>query len=524
MVTELDLPPAAIAKYNAIKQAVIRDQCEQSFEFFARYFFKVRKGSKFILNDHHLHLIGLMEEMHKGVTTNAIVNMPPRYSKTELCVVLFVAWCFAKNPASEFIHLSYSEPLATENSAAAREVIRSAEFQELWPLELVAHKNGKGAWATKQGGSFYATSTGGQVTGFGAGRLDEWDGHVFRFSGMLLIDDPLKPDEARHNPLRTASNRRWTETIQSRRNSPRTPTLCIMQRIHEDDFTSMLLADGPFTAERFRHVVMPAILDEGLPTERALWPAKHSLPMLLSMRDQKNARGETNPLAGETFSGQYQQRPTKVGGSIVRLPWWEHYYDRAEVLKVITHQIITCDTAYTADTANDPHSFQVWGFEGKKRMYLLDRAHGWWEFDDAVKHLRDLAAKWPKAKRIYIEAKASGLSLAQTYRKTTKRQVIPWKPKDYHWPDDKVGRMMQWARQVHGSAVWIPSEFTEEPSYQPWVKAFKAEHAAFNADDTHAHDDDCDAANMAGSVWVRMGGGVRDALTTAAAEEPAPVE
>jgi predicted phage terminase large subunit-like protein len=85
---------------------------------------------------------------------------------------------------------------------------------------------------------------------------------------------------------------------------------------------------------------------------------------------------------------------------------------------------------------------------------------------------------------------------------------VLWKPKDYLYPEDKVGRMNEWARQVHAGLVWVPSDDPEDASYQPWVIPFVDEHDAFTADDTHAHDDRCDAATMANSVWVSMGGGI----------------
>lgn len=488
----------------------LREECEASFEFFARYFFKARKGSVFVMSEHHRVIIDDLMSIWHGETQNQITNIPPRYSKTELAVVLFVAWCYVKNPRCEFIHLSYADTLAQDNSTAIREVIKSAEFQQLWPqITIVAHKSGKEAWATPQGGTFLARAHGGQVTGFGAGRLDEVDAAGgFTFSGCVLIDDPLKPDDARHDPLRNGANRRWIETIRSRRNSPRTPVHCIMQRIHVDDFTAELLRDKEFANTRFRHRVMPALIDEGLPTQRALWPAKHTVEQLIAMRDNKNDRGQLDPVAGETFSGQYQQRPSPAGGTLFSPTWWRQYADREEVTRRCTAFIITCDTAMTEDRRNDPCVLQLWGFEGTKRAYLIDQRREWWEMPQLVQGTRDFIRRWPQARRIYIEAKNNGLSLLQTIRRDSIK-AYPWKPKDYTWPEDKVGRAQMLALQVHGGVVWIPHLDPDEPSHQPWAQAFIDEHTAFTKDDTHAHDDQKDAADMAMSVWVKSGGGVR---------------
>lgn len=486
----------------------LRAECEQDFRFFARYFFKVRTGSRFIWSEHHEQITHVLMAVHRGEVTNQRVHIPPRYSKTELCVVLFVAWCYAKNPKCKFIHLSYADTLVQENSQSIKDVMQSAEFLQLWPhIQIRDNKDSKKAWDTVQGGTFYATSAGGQVTGFGAGRLDEVgpDGK-FMFAGGLLIDDPVKIDDARHDTIREAINGRWETTIKSRRNSPRTPTLLIMQRVHEKDFAAHVAGD---TSERWESLELPALIDEGLPTERALWPAKHSLEKLKAMRDQRNDRGEVNPQAAQVFSAQYQQRPTPAGGGTYKESWWRFYGDRDAVIKRCTSFWITGDTAFTADPANDATALQLWGAEGRKRLYLLDRRHGRWEFPElqrtAVEFLRDN----PQAKRIYIEAKASGLSLIQSINRArtpemaaSKVRAVPWKPKDYNYPDDKVGRAQLSAVHVFNGSVWLPS-----PDLAPWVWEFVDEHSSFTLDDTHAHDDDVDAQTMAVSIWTQQGGG-----------------
>lgn len=497
---------------------VLRAECEASFAFFARYFFKAITGTKLIIADHHAAIIEDMEDMFHGRVQNVIENCPPRYGKTQIAVVLFVAWCYAKNPKCNFIHLSFSSPLVMVNSDAIREIIKSKEFRQLWPhIRIKDSADSKQAWETEQGGRFYAVHSNGPVTGFGAGRTTEYDeeSDTYEFNGGLIIDDPLKPSDAASDPLREAVNDRWINTIRSRRNSKRTPTLCIMQRIHRNDFVAALLKDDTFTQARggFRHRVMQALIDEGLPTERALWPEKHSVSDLKAMRDQRNSNGEPNPVAVEVFDAQMQQSPTPIGGGIIKESWWRYYSDREQVLQRCTAFWITADTAYTEDTANDPTALQLWGAEGVKRLYLIDRLHGWWEFPDLIKKANAFWAKWPRAKRFYIENKATGISLAQTIKKNRVRDdgsVVLWKPKAYGYPEDKVGRMKEWSHQVHGGVVWLP-----DPDIYPEVgaDAFVKEHSEFTQNDTHEHDDDCDAATMAGSIWTKKGGGVRTKLT-----------
>ena len=479
--------------------ARIKQRCEEDFVYFCRYFFKVRKGSKFVFSDHHNVLADHLMRIHRGEITNIIINMPPRYSKTELVVVLFTAWCYVKNPKCEFIHLSYSSPLVLENSDAIREIVKSYEFKQLWPsLAIKDHKDAKGAWETHEGGKFYAAAAGGSVTGFGAGRLDEFEGDTFTFSGCLLIDDPLKPDDARHAPMREAVNRRWDETIKSRRNSTRTPVIVIMQRIHEKDFTAMLLQD---TELEWAHLCMPALIDEGMPTERALWPSKHTVEQLRAMRDKKNSRGEVNPVAKAMFNAQMQQRPSSLEGNMLKASWWRYYADLEEVKQRCNFFFFTADTAYTKNQANDPSSLMLWGAEKHKRLYLLDRITGHWEFPKLMEETAKFWKTCPNAQRMYIEAKASGLSLIQSLRKAGVK-ASPWKPEDYGYPNDKTGRVKEASWLVFSGDIWLP-----DPEIAPWVEQVVDQASAFKEDDTHLHDDDVDNITMAASIWSHYGGG-----------------
>ena len=477
-----------------------RERCEADFKFFCRYFFKVRKSSKFIMNSHHEEICDALMAVHRGEIQNLIINVPPRFSKTEL-VILFTAWCFVHNPRSEFIHLSYSSPLVMENSDAIRSIIKSAEFRQLWPNHIIQeNRDAKGAWSLNQGGQFLAAASGGSVTGFGAGRLDECEGGEFRFSGCILIDDPIKPDDARHDTLREAINNRWDTTIKSRRNSPRTPTILIAQRIHEKDFTAMLLAD---TELKWHHLCMPALIDEGMPTERSLWPAKFSVEQLRAMRDKKNERGEVNPIARAVFNSQYQQKPRSLDGNLLRASWWRTYASREEVTQRCTFFFFTADTAYTKNTANDPTSMMLWGAERGKRLYLLDRVTGHWEFPQLLTEAKKFWKTQEDAQRMYVEAKASGLSLIQSLRQQGIK-AVGWKPKDYGYPDDKVGRVKEASWNIFCGDVWLP-----DPEIAPWIEQVIDQCSAFTADDSHANDDDVDNITTAVSVWTKYGGGTK---------------
>ena len=106
-----------------------------------------------------------------------------------------------------------------------------------------------------------------------------------------------------------------------------------------------------------------------------------------------------------------------------------------------------------------------------------------------------------RAKYFFIEDKASGISLVQTLEDLG-INTVAWKPKDFDFPDDKVGRTKEFSWAVFSGLVFLPennkmSEYLVE------------EAAAFKEDMSHFHDDACDAANMSFSIW-RYYGGMRD--------------
>ena len=170
---------------------MLKAMCEDSLLFFARYIYKEHHNRKFIQSKHFEIICKYLERVYNLEITRGIINIPPRYGKTELVIKIFVSWCLAKVNSSKFIHLSYSDSLALDNSAQTKEYIQSDAFQRLWSMDLKKDAQSKKKWFNEYGGGMYATASGGAITGFGAGV----DG-LIGFSGAILIDDPLKPDDA----------------------------------------------------------------------------------------------------------------------------------------------------------------------------------------------------------------------------------------------------------------------------------------------------------------------------------------
>jgi len=115
---------------------IIKEKCESSLLFFTRYIFKENTGNKFEVAPFHVKLAETLEAVNRGEIKRLIINIPPRYGKTEIAVKMYIAWSIAKNPQAKFIHLSYSDSLALDNSSLTRDYIQSQAFQDVWGTEL----------------------------------------------------------------------------------------------------------------------------------------------------------------------------------------------------------------------------------------------------------------------------------------------------------------------------------------------------------------------------------------------------
>ena len=221
---------------------------------FMRYFFKLREGNKMLRNWHHYVIEYVLQAVIDGLIPRLIINIAPGYTKTEQAVLNFISRGLAINPRAKFIHTSYSGELAQENSSKIKETVTSPEFQELWPMMVRVDTKGKKRWFTEYGGGMMAVASGGQITGFRAGRMESG------FTGAFINDDPLKPDDAYSAVKRNFINNRFNNTMRSRLAVESVPMINIMQRLHEDDLTGFLLRGG--SGDKWYHLVIPTHLTD----------------------------------------------------------------------------------------------------------------------------------------------------------------------------------------------------------------------------------------------------------------------
>lgn len=445
---------------EAYRHSYIKTRCELDLGFFIRYVFKDFYGVGWVNNWHHDEIIKVIYALERREIPNAVINLPPRYGKTEIVVIIWICWTMIRNPKAQFIHGSYSDELALKNSGMIRDILKSPCIQKYWPIKMRDSADAKGLWLTDANGGMKAGGTGGPMTGFGAGITSWKDGD--KFDGALILDDPLKPDDARSEAVRESINHRLSGTLHSRRNHKKVPMVIVMQRLHVDDPSGYALA-GKIMGDDFYHLKLPAIYD-GKP----LWEFKHSMDKLKVM--------ELNDRV--VFAGQYMQEPYVAGGEVFNLEPCPRYKSLPLPPDKLM-RIHSWDTAYKAGEHNDPSCCSVWDVT-PGLFYLAEEHHGKWEYPELKRRVLELAAR-DKPDAILIEDKASGQSLIQELGQHTQYPVIAIKPEA-----DKETRARTVAAFVDAGKVVLPES-------APWLAAWESEIVAFP---NGKHDDRVDSLSQ----------------------------
>lgn len=496
---------------EALESAVARELCEREHLTFTRYFFKARHQIRFIVNWHHVLIADIVDQIIQGRLQNVIINVPPGGTKTELVVINLIARGLAlTNGRARFLHLTGASSLASQNSSAAKDLVQSDEFQNFWPMRIADDASAKARWNVEingvKAGGVYATAIGGQVTGFRAGHMAEG------FQGAIIIDDPVKPEDAFSKTKTDAANRKLITTVKSRRANPKTPIILIMQRTGPNDPTQYLINNTP--EMNWKVVRIPAILDakyirELEPKYRSMvlqalqkqketpgeydagrfsyWPYKEPLPQLLEMEKGGGTDAQGNRVSRFVFASQYDQRPKVIGGNIIKSKDFVRYRDG--VLPAIQYRKIYSDTAQKEKEHNDFSVFVEVAKLKDGRIAVLDLLRGKWEGPELKRRAvafwakakpRDVD-KWGRLREMKVEDKSSGTDLIQTLKLPPYN--IPIKPIERD--RDRFMRVTDALPYIEAGQVLVPED-------APWTNDLLTELEGFTADDTHENDDQVD--------------------------------
>ena len=233
----------------------------RSFYEFFLYFWSEISEEELVDNWHIKYVCDLCQESIEAVAENkpkldTIINIPPGSTKTSIIMIALPVWAWTRWYWMKFICLSYAAELSLESAEKCRDLVRSDKFKTMYPdLAIKEDKDTKRHYKIvklqynhvgqppKQipGGGRFSTSVGGSLTGF--------HGHV------LLVDDPLNPEQA-HSETELKKTNRWlAQTLSTRKiNKETARTIYVMQRLHRMDPSGYMLDKNKKTLQ---HICIP---------------------------------------------------------------------------------------------------------------------------------------------------------------------------------------------------------------------------------------------------------------------------
>src|ERR1700733_4654933 len=370
-------------------------------------------GQDYVSTWHVEAIAWQLERVRRGEIRRLIINMPPRSLKSIMASVAFPAFVLGHSPSRRIICVSYSGDLAKKHSNDFRALIESHWYRAAFPATRIGPvKDSETEIEFTARGFRLATSVGGTLTGRGG--------------DIIVIDDPLKPDDALSETKRSAANQWFTNTLLSRLDDKRTGAIVIvMQRVHMDDLTGFLLSQS----NEWELLSLPAIaefeetiaLGNGHSHRRqfgeALSPEREPVHVLEALKLQ---------IGSDAFSAQYQQAPVPPGGAMVKRQWVRRY---AEELPSRDEQLMilqSWDTASKGGPENDWSVCTTWILTRRKRWYLLDVWRRRVDYPALKAAAKSLAKQW-SPQRILVEDAVTGTALVQELREEI-YSIIPVKP------------------------------------------------------------------------------------------------
>jgi len=440
-----------------LKQAEFDAVTRVDFATFVERVFVELLGEKY-LDNFHIHVLAeTLEAVRRGEILRLAINLPPRNLKSLIISVAYVAWLLGHDPRTKIICASYGQELADLFGRQTRQVMQSAWYKRLFPrTRLNPDRTAADHFETTEGGFRKATSVGGVLTGLGA--------------DYIIIDDPVKPNEALSDQLRTTANTWLQHSVFTRLDDKKSGRIIlVMQRLHEDDMTGYVMCLEGWKIRRFAAIATDDEVDvirSALGTwthcrreGEALHPAREPLEVL------ERYRRDMGP---EYFSAQFQQAPVPPGGNMVKLDQLRRFDLSAPPR--FEQYILSVDTANKGTELSSFSVFTFWGI-ADKCIYLIDVIRGRFEFSGLCNTALALARGGyrgcPKPDVILIEDKASGQLLIPELKHLGVRNIEAVEP-----IGDKVMRLHAQTGLIANGHVYVPYA-------APWLDDFLQEVIAF---------------------------------------------
>lgn len=253
--------------------------------------------------------------------------------------------------------ISYSSWLSQDNSADCRAIYESDTYRSVFPrISLLKDdQNTKQHRETIAGWQYYASGATGTITG--------------KWCDIMVIDDPLKPDDAMSDVVRVGVNNNFHNTLVSRlNNKTEWAIVIIMQRLHDDDLCWHLIDLEDQWGEIRDKLIIQGIAEDDEDHRKAgesFFEKRFPLSILNQIKRQD----------AQVFSSQYQQQPTNKETQEFHQEWFRYHWTEALPTPWWLRIFTTVDPAFKLSQSNDESCIMTAWFIGDK-CYILEYTAG----------------------------------------------------------------------------------------------------------------------------------------------------
>lgn len=376
------------------------------FKEYVKWIHRIAQGAEYDMTSGHIKVCDKLQEYAEGKNTkrNLMINVYPGFGKS-LLLQYFITWCFARDKNCMFCYIAYGEKLIKKLSRESRNLMMTEEWVELFGKEMDPNDKSVLNYHLISGGvrsGLTAGTISSAILGLDAGNPSS----KMSFSGALLLDDINSPEvrASIHEQYETPET--YQRKLATRRRTPTTPTICIMQRHCENDFAGWI---EKYEEDDWEFLIIPALGEDGESTYPKRYP-KEDLEKIANR----------NPYL---FAAMYQQKPLANAGLYFHEEWIRTFRTNPDSFNKI---FITSDFGFT--TTGDKSVFCCWGLAKDNNLYLLRSLQGKWESPDAKKCFEDFFHRcnnaYRQCRRVYIENTLSGLGFIQEMRRECPQMAI----------------------------------------------------------------------------------------------------
>lgn len=289
--------------------------CRADFFTFVETFWSTVVPESPVWNWHIPYLCKELQKLAENVFLgkpklyDLIINIPPGSTKSTICSVMFPAWIWTRMISARCICGSHTAPLSLDLSRRSRIIVNSDKYAELFPeVQLSQDQATKSHYANTKGGARMATMVGSVITGFHA--------------HFIIIDDPIDPKGSTSKADLKVANDWMRETLSTRKvDKANTPTILIMQRLHQDDPTGNWLVRSKkdeAVKDSVKHICLPAEESEKVSPPRLHKYYKDGLldPLRLSKSILHASRMDLGEFG---YACQFDQNPIPREGGVFKM-------------------------------------------------------------------------------------------------------------------------------------------------------------------------------------------------------------